>query len=321
MNSRERSMLVLAGVVVLAVVGGVFAVGAFRGDNDELATDANPVSTSSTSSSTSTSLPPSTMTGDLVGQAARNDDGLPTLSEERTPVTPLARPGAPAPSAAPEPEPATTSTTNEPAENALAGTSSSSLPDGETTSTAANDPTSTTAADTTTTVAAPTGMNPVEMEILRLTNQLRANPAGPLARVKPMPSCVGDGFYQIQIDPATGHPTAVGSLTLDERVSASLARDWSQTMDRTGNFEHRTSDSAAAVYSELGINWASTGENIAFFAGYPDSQAATVFFEGWRESDTGHYCALVAGRYSHIGIGYYKGAQRSWATQNFYEPR
>lgn len=161
----------------------------------------------------------------------------------------------------------------------------------------------------------------MEREILRLTNELRANPSGPLARQKPLPSCVNEGFYGITIDGSTGHPTPAAALTLNEAVSTSLARAWSVEMDRTGNFDHRSSASASAIYTQLGINWSATGENIAWFRGYPDSQAAQIFFDGWRESETGHYCALVSGTYTHIGVGYYKGATSSWATQNFYRPR
>ncbi len=185
----------------------------------------------------------------------------------------------------------------------------------------------TTAAPTSTSAPAPTappttalssGLNSVELEILRLTNELRANPAGALARQEPMPDCVSNGFYDITIDGGTGHPTAVPALTLNEVVSLQLARDWSIQMDNTNAFEHRSNASAAAIYSQLGVNWSATGENIAWFSGYSDSQAAQIFFEGWRESDTGHYCAMVAGAYTHIGVGYHKGASKSWATQNFY---
>ncbi|MEM9132000.1 MAG: CAP domain-containing protein [Actinomycetota bacterium] len=180
-------------------------------------------------------------------------------------------------------------------------------------------PTTTAAPATAAPTTAPAaGLNAVELEVLRLTNELRANPAGPLARQKPMPGCVSNGFYGIAIDGATGHPTAVPALSLSEPVSVSLARDWSIQMDADNNFAHRPNNSASAIYGQLGINWSATGENIAWFSGYPDAQAAQIFFEGWRESDTGHYCALVAGAYTHIGVGYHKGNSKSWATQNFY---
>jgi uncharacterized protein YkwD len=188
----------------------------------------------------------------------------------------------------------------------------------ETTTTTAPSSSTTTATVSTTTTAPLSGHHAIELEIHRLTNELRANPSGPLARQKPMPSCVSDSFYGINIDQATGHPTAVPALGLNEAVSINLARDWSMTMDATGNFDHRPNSEAIAIYSQLGIGWRAIGENIAWFSGYTDAQAARVFFDGWRESDLGHYCALVAPVYSNVGVGYHKGASRSWATQNFY---
>ena len=133
-----------------------------------------------------------------------------------------------------------------------------------------------------------------------------------------MPNCVSDSFYRINIDQATGHPTAAPALGLNEAVSINLARDWSMTMDSTGNFGHRPNSEATAIYDNLGIRWTAIGENIAWFSGYSDSEAAQIFFNGWRESDTGHYCALMAPVYTNVGVGYHKGASRSWATQNFY---
>ena len=166
-----------------------------------------------------------------------------------------------------------------------------------------------------------TDLDPVELEILRLTNALRADPSGPLAREKPLPSCVDQPFYGISVDPATGHPEAAPALRLDERVSVALARPWAREMDRTGAFEHRPPGSALAVYGQLGIDLSATGENIAWFRGYNPTEAARVHFEGWRESDDGHYCALVAPSYTHIGIGTFRGRERSWAVQNFYQLR
>ena len=190
--------------------------------------------------------------------------------------------------------------------------------DGSTSSTA---PTSIMVASTTSSTTAPLGgLNSVELEIVRLTNELRADPSGPLARQKPMPSCVTESFYDITVNRNTGHPTLVPALTVNRAVSITMARAWSMVMDSTGNFAHRPNSEAAAIYSQLGISWSATGENIAWVQGYPDPQAAQVFFEGWRESDSGHYCALVAGTYTHVGVGYYKGAVKSWATQNFYRP-
>lgn len=165
------------------------------------------------------------------------------------------------------------------------------------------------------------GLNAVEREIHRLTNALRADPGGPLARKKPMPKCVGDGFYGINIDPVSGHPAPAPALTLNSDVSLELARPWSVDMDKRDTMSHRPSADAQGVYANLGINLSATGENVAWFSGYPDSLAAITHFEGWRESDTGHYCALVTPSFTHIGVGHHKGAAKSWATQNFYRLR
>ena len=191
--------------------------------------------------------------------------------------------------------------------------------------TSSTEPITTTAPSSNTAVppkTAPTspasGLNAVEREILRLTNQLRTNPSGPLARENPMPSCVNDSYYGITVDSETGHPIPRPELTMSEAVSVSLARDWSMMMDEDDQFQHRPNNQASAIYSQLGISWLATGENIAFFSGYPDNKAARIFFELWRESDSGHYCPMVSDVYTHIGVGYHKGATTSWATQNFY---
>ena len=136
-----------------------------------------------------------------------------------------------------------------------------------------------------------------------------------------MPSCVGDGGYGMTIDPATGHPTPVPALIVDNAVSDQLARPWSVQMSATGSFAHRPSGEARAIYDQLGIVWSSIGENIAWMSGYPESQAAQIFFSGWRESDTGHYCAMLASTFTHFGVGYHHAAGESWGTQNFYRPR
>jgi len=227
----------------------------------------------------------------------------------------------PRPGITPSPTPVLTSGSTSPSQPASTATAASS----STSSTAAPTTAEVTVATTTSTVAPTTpaqgSHNGVELEVFRLTNALRADPSGPLAREKPMPSCVSEEFYGIAIDQATGHPRAVPALTLDEAISVNLARDWSIKMNAADDFSHRPGSQAAAVYDQLGIVWSATGENIAWFRGFPDSEAATIFFEGWRESDTGHYCALVAGTFTHIGVGYHKGSTSSWGTQNFYRPR
>ena len=156
----------------------------------------------------------------------------------------------------------------------------------------------------------------MELEIARLTNELRANPSGPLARVKPLPpeyqNCVTlDGNGKVQPVPV---------LTLNDGVSVQMSRPWSVDMDRRNTMSHRGNDSALAIYTQLGISPRTWGENVAWFQGYSDAQAAQVFFDGWRES-AGHYCNMMSPSFTSFGVGVYKGAQRSWATQNFYAGR
>lgn len=170
--------------------------------------------------------------------------------------------------------------------------------------------------------ASPEGVGPsdgvVEREILRLTNELRADPAGPLARRSPMPPCVNEDFYRIEMDAASGHPAPVPALAADDRVATRMADEWARTMEAEDRFEHRPAPSQEAIYAELALTVAAWGENIAWFAGYPAEDTARVHFEGWRESDTGHYCSLITGRFTHVGIAEHRLGDESWAVQNFY---
>lgn len=150
------------------------------------------------------------------------------------------------------------------------------------------------------------------MEIARMTNELRTNPNGPLARKKSAPAC-------IKLD-GNGKVLAVAALTVSEPVSVNMSRPWSVDMNSRNTMDHRPSDSASAIYTQLGISPRAYGENVAWFQGYSDAQAAQVLFEGWRESD-GHYCNMMSANYTSFGVGVYKGSSRTWATQNFYAAR
>lgn len=161
-------------------------------------------------------------------------------------------------------------------------------------------------------------MGPVEREIARLTNALRADPDGPLHRVKPMPACA-EGDDYIDIDPVTGHPTAVPPLAIDTELSIAMSRDWSTKMAAAGEMTHRPGDSQLAIYEDLGIRYWTYGENVAWASGYEPGVIAKVFFEGWRESDTGHYCSMVSSRFDHFGVGHIRTDDgQDWGTQNFY---
>lgn len=217
---------------------------------------------------------------------------------------------------------AETTTTEEPTTSSENETSTSetTTPDGETTTTTEAE-TTTTVAETTTT-APSLELTALEQEIVRLTNELRANPAGDLARRAALPECVEDDFYSITVDPETGHPTPVPALSLNRDVSVQMARDWSQQMAAADRMRHRTQDSQRAIYAALGITWSSFGENVAWAQGYPESSIAFQFFSGWRESNTGHYCSMLSGRFTHFGVGHHRTeAGKDWGTQNFYSLR
>jgi hypothetical protein len=163
-------------------------------------------------------------------------------------------------------------------------------------------------------------LTPVEQELLRLTNELRADPAGPLRRQGPPPSCLDDPFFRMEVDPATGHPVPVPALTLDLDVSVSVSRAWANQMYLDDSFEHRPSPAQEEIYAEHDVVALAWGENIAWASGYPAAEVARVHFEGWRESDIGHYCSLLTGRFTHVGIGEIRVDDESWAVQNFYRP-
>ncbi|MDH4077853.1 MAG: CAP domain-containing protein [Acidimicrobiia bacterium] len=179
-------------------------------------------------------------------------------------------------------------------------------------------PTTTTIATTGTTAAtqppppATGGMTGVELEIARMTNELRTNPNGPLARKRAAPLCV-------QTD-ANAKVAAVPALTVNESVSVNMSRPWSIDMNSQNTMGHRPEASTTALYTQLGISPRAWGENVAWFQGYSDAQAAQVLFEGWRESD-GHYCNMMSPSFTSFGVGVYKGSSRTWGTQNFYATR
>lgn len=213
------------------------------------------------------------------------------------------------------------SSTSESAPTTVVATTSTSTDDGSDTSPTSNSGSSTsqTAVSFPTTIVRP-GLTEIEREIVRLTNSLRANPSGPLRRVGPMPECVLESD-DIELDPETGHPKPARKLTPSEPVSVRMSRDWSQRMADTDAMTHRSAESQDLIYSELGIDWAARGENVAWAVGYNLSDVAQLFFGGWRESD-GHYCNMMSGSFTEIGVGHVRTAGgKDFATQNFYRPR
>ncbi len=264
----------------------------------QVTTSTTLTTTSSTTTSTSTTAPTTTES------TTTAEDTTSTVAETTSSVV----------------EESTTSSTTADASS----TTETTVDDGGTTSTteAETTTTTTTQVESTTTTAASSELTALEQEIVRLTNALRANPSGELRRRGAMPACVDEEFYSITVDPDTGHPAAVPALSLNRQVSLQMARDWSQQMAAADQMTHRTQDSQRAIYAALGINWSSFGENVARAQGHPESSIAFQFFSGWRESDTGHYCSMMSGQFTHFGVGHHRtAAGKDWGTQNFYSLR
>ena len=163
-------------------------------------------------------------------------------------------------------------------------------------------------------------LSALEQELLRLTNELRADPSGPLRRQGPPPSCLDDPYFRMEVDPLTGHPVPVPALTLDLDISVSVSREWALQMYLDDSFEHRPSSAQQELYAEHDIDALAWGENIAWASGYSAEEVAQIHFEGWRESDIGHYCSLLTARFTRVGIGEGRVDGDSWAVQNFYRP-
>jgi hypothetical protein len=163
-----------------------------------------------------------------------------------------------------------------------------------------------------------TALSAVEWELIRLTNELRADPAGPLAREAPLPDCVDDDYFQLAIDPASGRPEPVAPLLIDPASSEVVSRPWAARMASTGELEHRSSRSQVTGYRAMGLSVDSWGENIAWAVNYDPADVAWIHFTGWRESDDLHYCTLLTNRFTHLAVGEIRDGANSWAAQNFY---
>ena len=117
-----------------------------------------------------------------------------------------------------------------------------------------------------------TSLSPVEQEIVRLTNALRADPSGSLRRQGPAPACVTESYFAITVDPETDHPVSVPALALDEAISADVARSWALHMQQNESFGHRPSSAQLDIYAQLGVEPTAWGENIAWFSGFSAEQ-------------------------------------------------
>ncbi len=176
-------------------------------------------------------------------------------------------------------------------------------------------PTSTTVAgDPSTTTSPPEGdadLTAIELEMARLTNELRTNPNGPLRREGAVIDCDG----RIPIDPATGQYQPVEALIVDPVASVQVARVWSSQL--TTELQHRPQAGIAALQG-AGIEVTSAGENIAY---HNFSDTASRHFAGWRESD-GHFCNMMDPTFTHVGVGEVTRSDGfSFATQNFFAIR
>lgn len=228
-----------------------------------------------------------------------------------------------APTTAPPTTAATTTTVAETettmSDTTMSDTTETSDDGGSPTSTDPSDTSpTTTPGETTTTVAAdpdPTdapvgGLNDVEREIARLTNELRTNPNGPMRREGPVINCGG------RVGVTDGQYDSIGAVEISEVASVQVARPWSAQMT-TRNFEHQPNAGVPALQA-AGISVRSAGENIAYHS-YSDK--AMTHFTGWRESD-GHFCNMMDPGFTHLGVGEVsKNDGISYATQNFYSTR
>ena len=187
----------------------------------------------------------------------------------------------------------------------------STEPSDESTPTSEGEETTTTTAPTTESTEAPTGgLNDIEREIARLTNELRTNPNGPMRREGPVINCNG------RVGVTDGQYDAIGAVEISEVASIQVARPWSAQMT-TRNFKHQANAGVPALQS-AGISVRSAGENIAYHS-YADK--AMTHFTGWRESD-GHFCNMMDPGFTHLGVGEVsKDDGISYATQNFFSTR
>ncbi|MEM9652617.1 MAG: CAP domain-containing protein, partial [Actinomycetota bacterium] len=183
------------------------------------------------------------------------------------------------------------------------GASSTEPQSSSTTPATQPDPTTTTIAEAPAPTDAPAGgLNAVEREIARLTNELRTNPNGPMRREGPVINCGG------RIRVTNGQYDAIGALQVSEVASLQVARPWSVQMTRS-NFNHRPNAGVGAL-QDAGISVRSAGENIAY---HSYQEKAMTHFTGWRESD-GHFCNMMDPGFTHIVVGEDTHGGISYAT-------
>lgn len=94
----------------------------------------------------------------------------------------------------------------------------------------------------------------------------------------------------------------IGTLTRDPAMDA-FARDWSETMDRTGDFQH-----SSGPY----------GENIAWWsAGSASPEAAAQRLHDLWVDSPGHYANMTRASYTSVGVGFWQSSNGWHATHVF----
>jgi uncharacterized protein YkwD len=90
---------------------------------------------------------------------------------------------------------------------------------------------------------------------------------------------------------------------------AAMAKDWSQTMSRTGQFVHRPDGNRSAFSVPPVCCW----ENIFWVQG---TMSTAQIHNGWMRSQ-GHRDNILSPEVTHFGAGIVCGPGGKYATQNF----
>jgi uncharacterized protein YkwD len=125
-----------------------------------------------------------------------------------------------------------------------------------------------------------------------------------------------------RISPAQAEETKgrAHPLAWDARL-ATVARAHSDDMARTGTFSHTGSDGSlpAGRVSNAGVQWLSTGENIAKAE---DVVQAEGLFMNEPKFERNHRANILNPNYTHVGIGISRGRDGSlYITQEFAQIR
>lgn len=109
------------------------------------------------------------------------------------------------------------------------------------------------------------------------------------------------GIYNSVLNYVNGYRSEVGveNLSLDTNLSiAATIRALEMAWSNKFSHDRPNGSSCFSVLNDLGINYYSVGENIAW--GYWDAASVS---EGWKNSP-GHYANMISSNFSKIGIGY-----------------